>query len=80
MILSWLKSNAHLPQVHNYPSSSQGGHSILIESDRTMNDIYYVFYPKYIGQDPCVTDEQFEAEQKRRELIEQRQREGGLTD
>ena len=45
-----------------------------------MNDIYYVFSPTYIGQDPCTTDEEFETEQKRRELIAQRLREGGLTD
>ncbi|MCL9773963.1 hypothetical protein [Vibrio methylphosphonaticus] len=45
-----------------------------------MNDIYFMFSSKYVGQNPRVTDEQFEAEKKRRELVEQRQREGGLAD
>ncbi|MFS1914308.1 hypothetical protein BCU70_19375 [Vibrio sp. 10N.286.49.C2] len=50
----------------------------LIERDMMMTNKYYVFSPKELGRNTSTAGKQSDAEQKRKELIKQAQRDGGL--
>ncbi|MFA0440327.1 hypothetical protein BCU66_014015 [Vibrio sp. 10N.286.49.B1] len=43
-----------------------------------MTNKYYVFSPKELGRNTSTAGKQSDAEQKRKELIKQAQRDGGL--